>query len=418
MKRRSFLKTTCAGAAGFPFLSCSPDRPRPSIVLIMADDLGYECLGCNGSLDYKTPVLDDLAANGMRFTHCYSQPLCTPSRVQIMTGRYNHRNYIGFGKIDPKEVTFGHVLKDAGYATCIVGKWQLGGDLKSPQNFGFDDYCLWHITGRRQRYWKPRIFQNGRRLQNVSGRYGPDIFCEFILDFMRKNRERPFFVYYPMALTHDPFCATPDSDGPRNETQHVKYFKDMVAYMDKIVGKIVDRLDDLKLRDNTLILFTGDNGTHKKIISRTQNGTVRGGKAAMTDSGTHVPLIANWPGRIPAGRVNENLVDFSDFLPTFATFSGGGLPADRPIDGLSFASQLLGKADKTRQWVFCHYWGYGRRKEDTREFVRDKRFKLYDNGEFFDVENDPLEQHPLDITHLGTAQKTACHKLENALDYL
>ncbi|MCP4450008.1 MAG: sulfatase-like hydrolase/transferase, partial [Planctomycetes bacterium] len=141
---------------------------RPNILLIMADDLGYECVGANGGTSYQTPVLDRLAATGMRFEHCYAQPLCTPSRVKIMTGIYNVRNYVKFGVLDRKQTTFAHLFKKAGYATCIAGKWQLGKEVDAPQHFGFDEFCLWQYfrgntdkAGHDTRYENPHLEING-----------------------------------------------------------------------------------------------------------------------------------------------------------------------------------------------------------------------------------------------------------------
>ena len=231
---------------------------KPNIILIMADDLGYECLSCNGSQSYQTPHLDALAASGIRFEHCYSQPLCTPSRVQLMTGRYNFRNYKMFGFLDIEEITFANILKDAGYATCIAGKWQLSNGLEGPHLAGFDEYCLWQIyrkiAGKMvvgSRYADPTIHVNGQLLTMTDGKYGPDIFCDYIMNFMERKKSGPFLVYYPMVLTHDPFSPPPDHphwavDKFANDTT---YFAGMVSYMDKIVGRLVKKLDELKLRD-------------------------------------------------------------------------------------------------------------------------------------------------------------------------
>jgi arylsulfatase A len=378
---------------------------KPNIVLIMADDLGYECLGCYGGKSYETPVLDKLAATGMRFEHCYSQPLCTPSRVKIMTGQYNFRNYVNFGVLDPKQKTFGHLLRDCGYATCVVGKWQLYGSVNQsagvrgtgslPEQAGFDEHCLWQIKGRGSRYKDPVMVQNSRTRDDLKGKYGPDISCDYALDFIERHKTGPFLLYFPMALVHSPFVPTPDSkDWEKPEHKNdTKYFADMVAYMDRIVGRIVSKLDELGLRENTLFLFTGDNGTNKSIKSKTTNGIIQGDKGQTTDAGTRVPLIANQPGVIPAGKVCGDLVDFSDFVPTFAEAAGTKVPAEMKVDGRSFLPQLRGEEGNPREWIFCHYdprWG-NRRK---RRFVRDKRWKLYDNGEFYDVPADTLEQNP------------------------
>ena len=417
MRRRVFLKRALAGLALTPGLGCNPGsrRKKPNIVLIMADDIGYECFGCYGSGQYRTPNLDELARTGIRFTHCYSQPLCTPSRVQIMTGRYNFRNYKAFGYLDPAEITFANVLKEAGYSTFIAGKWQLNGikqypgwqDAGRPGHFGFDEHCLWQLTHGRadgERYADPLIERDGELLTGLEDRYGPDLFCEAILDFIERNAAGPFFVYYPMALTHCPFWPTPDTpewsdpagrrpgDGYRGEK---RYFPDMVRYLDKIIGRIVSRLNSLGLRDDTLVLFTSDNGTDRPIESKLGDRIIKGGKSEMTDAGTHVPLIANWGRSGATGTVCDDPVDFSDFLPTLAEAAAAALPGDRTIDGQSFLPQLRGQKGNPREWIFCHYWGRGRIEEQAREYVRDKRYKLYDNGAFYDLQSDPLEESPL-----------------------
>jgi len=389
-----------------------PDR-QPNIILMMADDLGVECLGSYGCTEYQTPGLDQLAREGMRFTHCYAQPLCTPSRVQIMTGRYNNRNYDGFGVLRRSEITFGNMLRDAGYRTCVAGKWQLAGDKDTPNHFGFDEYCLWFLyppakekAGQAQgrRYWEPyRFWENGNMKTVARDAYGPDLFCSYIEGFIARQHENPFFIYFPMALTHAPFEPTPDTrhatPADRQFSQHKykddRHMKDMVAYMDRIVGRIRVSLAKHGVAENTIILFTGDNGTDKRVTTETNDGPVQGGKGDMTDGGTHVPLVALYPGRMPAGTVSDALIDFSDFMPTFAEAAGAKLPTDRVIDGVSFLPLLRGEKGNPREWVFCHYWGFGRRRADASSFARTQRYKAYDDGRFYDLQSDPGEQTPL-----------------------
>jgi len=420
--RRQFLNLVAGGTAAtlIPSTGCNSALGRqqssklpkkPNIILIMADDLGYECLGCYGSASYKTPVLDELARTGMRFDNCYSQPLCTPSRVKIMTGKSNARNYTKFGNFDFTQKTSAHLLKRAGYDTCIVGKWQLmGRGLDGPYDAGFDEYCLWHMEDihapKGSRYRDPKIIQNRKLLKGLEGKYGPDIFTDYICDLLQRHKSensKPFFLYFPMALTHAPFEPTPDSpEWNRAKVKNSpKFFTDMVAYMDKIIGRIVTKLDELGLRENTLLLFTGDNGTPRPITSRMKDGrSIPGGKGLTTDAGTHVALIANFKGTIPPGRVCSDLVDFSDFLPTLANAAGASIPAEAKIDGRSFLPQLLGKKASPRDSMFC--W-YRRNPGDTLfRFARDKRFKLYDKGnhpragKLYDVKADPLEKTPIE----------------------
>jgi len=434
MNRRDFLKRCAAvGAGGFVLsnrtLEVTAGPKRPNIIVIMADDQGYECLGTYGSATYKTPVLDELAATGMKFTNCHSQPLCTPTRVQIMTGRYNHRNYIRFGHFDYTERTFAHTLKAAGYATCVVGKWQLIGDpgADAPFAAGFDEYCLWHMEDvygpKGSRYRNPKIVQNGKLLGVLDGKYGPDVFCDYMNDFIQRSKDKPFLVYFPMALTHSPFEPTPDSPEWGQDITDRRFYVDMVEYMDKIIGRIVANLDRLGLRENTLILFTGDNGTTRGIVSQMKDGSsITGAKGSPTDAGTHVALVANWKGTIPAGRVCGDLVDFTDMLPTLAQVGGGDLPEGVKIDGRSFLPQLRGKKGNPRDWVFC--WYQRNPGDQLHRFARDKRWKLYDQsaaaraGKLFDVPADPLEENPVEPGQGGAEAAEARTRLQAVLDSL
>ncbi len=421
---------------------------RPNIILILADDLGYETIGANGGTSYRTPTIDRLAANGIRFENAYAHPLCTPSRVALMTGQYNFRNYTSFGELRLGEKTFGHMLRDAGYKTRIVGKWQLSErDFQAPHHFGFDDYLLWHfgmkVNGvlapgaQGSRYWDPVLYDNGRLLTDTSGRFGPDLLADSAADFIQRHQAEPFFLYYSLVLPHDPWIEPPGyqrrgetapaaNEGrqagggkpvPPPPEERQRRFVAMVEYMDKVVGRVTAQLDALRLSENTLVIFTGDNGTHPSLQSTLQGRLVKGDKGRPTDGGTHVPLIAQWKGHIPAGRVNQDLIDFTDFLPTLAEISGAPLPAGVTIDGRSFAPQLRGKKGKPREWIYCYYdprWG---NFQFTR-YAQDKQFKLYHNGTFVDYRRDPLEESPLPEAGLSGAQRTTKRKLQRVLDTL
>ena len=394
-------------------------QSRPNIVLIVADDLGYETLGCYGGTSYRTPNLDRLAATGTRFDHAYATPLCTPTRVQLMTGRYAHRDWIGFGLLNPKARTFGHLLRDASYATLMAGKWQFtsydpvdypgaakrrGVGMRA-EDAGFDEYSLWHAghtEDKGSRYADPVIFENGKFREGTRGKYGDDLWTDYVNGFIDRHRRQPFFVYYAMALTHNPFVPTPDSpewkDPARRHKEETRHFKDMVEYADKLVGKIVGKLDELGLRENTLILFYGDNGTHWRITSRVGGRAARGGKGQMTDAGTRVPLIANWKGTTPAGRISADLVDSTDFLPTLAEAARHELPGEAATNGRSFLPQLRGEKGRPRQWLYLHHDprpGWDKDHFHLERFARTQRFKLYDDGRLFDLPADLLEEHPI-----------------------
>jgi arylsulfatase A len=396
---------------------------KPNVVLIMADDMGYECVGANGSTFYKTPNLDRLAAGGMRFEHAYSQPICTPSRVQIMTGRYNARNYVKFGFLHPKEITFGNIMQAAGYKTGIAGKWQLRGGFEGPTKFGFDDYCLWQLTRRPPRYANPGFEINGKQF-DYPGKYGPDIASDHLIEFMKKNKDKPFFAYYPMILPHWPFQPTPDSkDWDPNEKKewargkwNTPHFQDMVAYADKMVGKIDKALVDMGIRENTLLIFTCDNGTYVGVTSPFKGRDVKGGKASTPNAGTHVPFIASWPGTIKPGQVSQDLIDFSDILPTLADLGGGEVPKDRVIDGRSFLPQIKGEKGNPRDWVFCWYERNGKRDGKVKRYARNQTYKLYHSGKFYDVPADELEKQDLDMDSIDTEAKDVRAKLKAVID--
>ncbi|WDE97349.1 sulfatase-like hydrolase/transferase [Lentisphaera profundi] len=352
-------------------------KDKPNIVLIMADDMGYECISSNGSEDYKTPAIDKLAAEGMRFEQCFANPICTPSRVKIMTGLYNKRNFTKFGVLDRSQTTFAHQLKKAGYVTAIAGKWQLGKEKDAPQHFGFDQACLWqHFRPKAKkgttfdsRFPNPQLEINGEVVDYKNGEYGPDVCADFICDFMETNKEKPFFVYYPMILTHCPFDATPDSltwdpkspgsktyKGPGDDKQKKIHFRDMVQYADKIVGKIIAKLDDLDLRENTLVIFTGDNGTDAPIKTQWQGQEVIGKKGQLVNAGTRVPFIVNWPGKIAPAVQKTELVEFSDIMPTLCEIADAPLPDNYPGDGLSLWPTLLAKGTRDKKQIYIWYY--------------------------------------------------------------
>jgi len=397
-------------------LAFTASARQPNLILIMADDLGYETIGANGGTSYKTPHLDQLAATGMRFEQCHVQPLCTPTRVQLMTGIYNVRNYTDFGFMDPASVTFANVLKPAGYATCIVGKWQLGQDKELPKKWGFDEACLWQHTRRPPRYANAGLEINGVEKDYTNGEYGPDLVNDYALDFIARKKDAPFFLYYPMMLTHSPYQATPDSKtwdpkaiGER-VNQRPAHFGDMVTYMDKLIGKLVAKLDALGLRENTVILFLGDNGTGKGTSSMMGDRKVIGGKGTLTHLGTHVPLIVNG-GLVAKGKVSTDLVDSVDILPTLCEAAGVAAPAK--IDGRSFLPQLRGEKGQPREWRYC--W-YAPRGAFEGEFAANQRYKLYRNGQFYDLRADLDEKQPLKVASLEGEAAVAAKTLQGALD--
>jgi len=409
-----------------PFASA--DESRPNILLIFADDVGREVLGCYGGTSYETPAIDALAGDGMRFEHCYSMPVCHPSRVCIMTGAYPAtQGNPGWGDFadDYEDETFAHLLKRAGYATAVAGKWQLAlmkNDPDHPGELGFDHWSVfgWHEGAR---FHDPMIYEPGGVREDTEGEYGPDLYVDSLVDFMKDSRDegKPFFAYYSMALCHD---VTDDLNG-----EFVSFYEDdrwmnyaeMAESMDEMVGRLTDALDDLGLREDTVVIFTTDNGTAASSYIRVEDGKmvkeevwsdydgrrIRGGKGEFTDWGTRVPLIARWPGKIEAGTVADDLVDFADFLPTLADLAGEPVPEGWAEDGVSFAPRLLGEGESPREWAYSELRG--------KRFVRTRRFKLYGNGRFYDLENDPEEENPVKPAEIGPEAVEAHGMLQDAL---
>jgi len=386
---------------------------RPNVVLILADDLGAECLGCYGGRSYQTPNLDRLAGEGMRFDRCYALPVCSPSRAELLTGRYSFRTGITYvilpkspGRLDvARDRTFVQPLREAGYATCIAGKWHLCLDfLDNPRHVadaGFDDRYLWRLfrdDAVQRHFWNPELWIDDKRADELGrGKFGDDLFTDHVLEFIRAHRDRPFLVYYPMTLMHSqtatggnypasPDVLRPGDDPDRGVEPRQKGFAQLLAYTDKLVGRIVQEVDRLGLGERTLILFTGDNGTDRRITSRLGNRDLRGGKGRLTEAGTRVPLIARWPGTVAAGEVAEELVDFTDFCPTILEAAGLKLPAGYEIDGHSFLARLEGRPGPAREWVYRHYL--------NAWFIRDAACRLDSNGKLWDLAIDPYAPKP------------------------
>lgn len=367
----------------------------PNIILILADDFGVEGINAYGG-EYHTPHVDRLAAEGTRFDNAHAMPLCSPSRVRLMTGQENWRNYEAFGYLAPGQRTFGNVMKDAGYVTGIVGKWQLMGNGFdgrvgiTPEAAGFDESYLWQLqalTAKGSRYWGPTRAGNGTAKISEEG-FGPDFDSAKALDFISRHKDKPFFLYYPMVLVHNPWVQTPDSmtaEGAKDR------FNGMVSYMDRLVGDLMARLKAEGLDRNTIVIFTGDNGTNRQITSMRDGHPVRGGKGTTAINGTHVPFIAWGPG-VPQGKVNAALVDFTDLLPTFADMAGQPALAGK-VDGVSQWPVIAGKASSARGSIFMHYAPMWQFKPER--FAFDATWKLYGDGRF--VAMDPISGVETDV---------------------
>ena len=412
------------------FFSCSTELKidKPNVILIMADDIGFEALGLNGAINHKTPVLDSLARNGINFTNAYSQPLCSPTRVKIMTGKPNYVNYEYFTYLNPSQKTFGNLFQENGYKTSIVGKWQLNGvqfDLENNQNLdrpydaGFDEYCLWWLTERGDRFANPNIFQNGKKIETTIDDYGPNIFSNFIVDYIERNKNTPFFVYYPMALVHDPFRPTPDSEdwndlNKRNIGNNPKYFSEMVTYMDKVIGEISDALIKNNLDKNTILIFLGDNGTDTKVTTLNNGYEIQGSKGRTIKHASNVPLIINWNTKINDCRVSDALIDLTDFYATFEDILN---VKNYESYGKSLIPLLLDDSYLERDVLVTYYnpmWST--RGLDRGIFAQSKDYKLYKKGEFFKYSEDIYEKRPISTINLTEKENEVFNLLKKSLD--
>ena len=385
-------------------LASDPDD-RPNIIFVLLDDLGKEWVSTYGADNIETPNVDRLAATGMKFNNAYSMPQCTPTRACFMTGQYPYRNgwvnhwdspRWGAGHFDwDRNPSLARTMKKAGYVTGVAGKWQLNDFRRQPDamiHHGFDDYCMWtgaeggkdkkHTKKSGQRYWDPYIHtKEGSRV--YEGEFGPEIYNQFILDFISKNKGRPFFVYYPMALPHGPLVHTPlEPDAKTDLEMH----KAMVRYADHLLGKLVAHLEQEQVRDNTIIIWTTDNGTAGKLYNTLQGRTVQGGKTKTTENGVNAPFIVNCPGLVPKGAVSDALVDFSDMHITFAEFAGTTPEAGYDYDGVSQKDVFLGKeVASDRQWILAMGSKPARMTDQGVQnmyyfrdrVVREERFKLF-----------------------------------------
>jgi arylsulfatase A len=381
---------------------------RPNIIFILSDDVGLGNVGCCGG-PFKTPNLDSLAAAGTRFEYCYATPLCGPSRCQFLTGRYPFRtgliNNHSQNAVSPdREVMIPTVLKKAGYVTASVGKW--GQISLGPGEWGFDEYLVFPGSGR---YWRQQTTYytvNGVRKNLKAGVYLPDVMHQFAVDFITRHKDQPFFLYYPMSHIHAPIVRTPDSQPGADQDQ---LYADNIEYMDKLVGQLMAELDRLGLREKTVVMFSGDNGTARPGVqaSTVDGQAISGMKGTMLEGGSRVPLLVNWPGVTPAGVVNHDLIDFSDFFPTFADLAGAPLPDGVTIDGHSFAAQVRGEEGSPREWVYVELNG--------KSYARDARFKLTAEGAMFDLSDAPFQEIPVDPNTTDPAAIAARQSLQQVL---
>ena len=433
LTRREFLCRTAAGSAlaalpGMVGRAESAPTAKPNIILILADDLGYGDLGCYGQSQIETPNLDRLAQEGTRFTQCYSgSPVCAPSRCCLMTGMHN-----GHGRIrdniphdiwlQPDDRTVAEVLKQAGYRTGAIGKWSLGNPGSwGVANFQGFDYFYGHLDQDQAHFYYPDYLWENDKVIHLTGNrggqkndYTDDLFTEKALSFIRDNKQSPFFLYLAYTWPHwsDYDHDSPDSlivpdDAPYTDRpwpQVEKNYAAMVTRMDRDVGRLTNLLKELGLDENTLVLFTSDNGPSAEALHSVDffdsNGPFRGTKRELYEGGIRVPMIARWPGHVPAARQSDEPWAFWDVMPTLAEIAG--LPPLSGIDGISMAPSLLGR-DQTQRHEYL-YWDYAHVRGTFSQALRVDHWKGVRNGpgaplEIYDLAKDPGETRDVADLH-------------------
>ena len=372
-----------------PFLAA---ETQPNVVIIMVDDLGAESVGAFGNTGFLTPNIDRLARESAQFNNAYGTPSCSASRAMILTGLYTNKSGIleRLGQGTPNRLpahipTFADLFKDNGYTTGIAGKWHLGNFdhyPSHPVSHGFDDYMLspglYHLK-EHEIYRDPTFWQNGE-LVDYPGEYGPDLLCDYICEFMEQNKEGPFLAYYPMVLVHKPFHTPPLLDGkiehnlanPRKDNDQ---FGLMVSYMDHVVGRVLAKIDELGIAENTIVIFTADNGTPAAITSHLADLQVQGGKLYLKESGYRVPYLARWPGRIPAGE-RAGFFTHADLFPTLAGLLD--VPMGYEVSGMDLSHNFFDEPGEDREYVSLAW-------EGGNYMVRDKRFRIHEDDRLFDI---------------------------------
>lgn len=409
---------------------------KPNVILIMCDDIGYEVPTVNGGQSYETPNIDLIAKRGMRFTQCHSSPFCAPSRWMLLTGKYNFRNFLSYGIMGTDQRTIANMLHDNGYTTAAYGKWALDGGEQSVGIFGFDQYTIWNPykdyegddPNKGSHYKDPQIYENGSFLPDslTKGKFGDDIFTDSLMNLVSSNKHHSFFAYYAMTLCHIPFTPTPDDPefatwkaGHRNDLADSIWYPNMIRYTDKLIGRIVQHVKDENLANQTAIIVVfGDNGCPQGITSYFNGLPVAGGRQSHKENGTHVALYVFWPGRVAPGTVNDDLIDFTDFLPTIAEIADAQLPVNYgALDGVSFAPRLYGEAGTPREWIFDHYQPFPDHPgSQLYRWVQDKTYKLYDTsstkqgGKFYNIVSDINEIQPIPKASMTDEQKATRNK--------
>lgn len=403
---------SCVGGFG-PTAARGASNAKPNVILILADDLGYGDLGCFGQKHIRTPNIDRIAAEGMRFTQAYAgATVCAPSRCTLMTGLHNghapvrgNQKMPGEGQVPMPADTFtvAHLLKQAGYTTGIVGKWGLGfpGSHSTPTKMGFDFFYGYNCQTEAHEYYPTHLWRNDEKVMLNGKFYSHDLMAEEALGFVKQNAGKPFFLYLAFTIPHAKIQVpdiAPYANAPWSE--NVKKLAAMYTRMDRDVGRLMALLKEAKIDEKTLVIFASDNGAAHRTPEFQHSGPLRGFKRDMYEGGLRSPSIARWPGKIKAGVVSEQVWGLVDFLPTMAELTGAKVPARAKLDGVSvLAAMTEGKTFEHPPLYFeFHERGFTRaaRMGDWKAVKQGTKvpLELYDLRTDLGEKNNVAQQHP------------------------
>ena len=460
---------------------------RPNVVFILIDDISHYGVSAYGakqlnstegffeSVPVATPEIDRLADEGVLAKNAFAYAICEPTRIALMTGMNNQRNFVQAKALHESHITFGDLFKRAGYTTGIAGKWKqsrgsstIPGDAYVDQ-FGWDYIHCFDLLYEGPRHIDPNFVINGKinwykglNPETKRRYYGPELVNRFALDFIEKHQDEAFFLYYPMLLVHDEHTPTPDTQ-PNEHYDNFevmthtgikadnsfgafkgddrRFYPDMVAYMDKMIGNVTDQLDRLGLREKTLIIVMGDNGTKAAFSYTLEDGSVFiGAKGQSKVNGQQVPLILSYPGSIAAGSTYDGLINLTDLLPTLCELADINIPHKEEIDGISFWPQVTGNQNEAHRENLYTWYNANRAMADQSKLItyaQEIGFKRYGPdtnypmGRFFDLRTDPFERagaqkvkfdwnnwhhSGLDISKLTEVQRAAYDRLGAVLE--
>ncbi|MDG2256445.1 MAG: arylsulfatase [Opitutaceae bacterium] len=397
----------------------APDSAKPNIIFIMADDMGYGDLGSYGQTVIQTPYLDKMAKEGLRFTNCYAgSTVCAPSRSVLMTGQHTGHTTVrgNFGKygvvglaggkgrvpLNKDDVTVAEVLKEAGYATGMTGKWGLGEPNTSghPNDQGFDEWFGYLNQRRAHSYYPDYIWKDQTKFDLPENRndqketYTHDLFTEFALDFIKRHERDPFFLYLPYTVPHSRYeipDTAPYSKQPWSDDE--KVHAAMITRLDRDIGAILKLLKDLKIDENTIVFFCSDNGAAERWEGRfDSSGVLQGRKRDMYEGGLRTPMIVRWPGKVAAGKTDNTVWYFADALPTFAEIAGAKAPSN--TDGLSVLPTILGQEqDLSDRHLYWEFFENGFQQAVRRGNWKAIRLALGEPLELYDLSKDESESN-------------------------